>query len=149
MTTTPYRVLVTGTRGWRDGIAVGDALRGLQRLAGRPMLLVHGGCPDSPDMLADSWARTLGWLGPEVHRAEWNGPAGRGAGFARNAEMVKLGADVCLAFLGRCVAPRCAKRLPHDSHGATHCANLAESYGITTVRYLPGVARDLEVLVRP
>jgi YspA, cpYpsA-related SLOG family len=46
------------------------------------------------------------------------------AGIYRNEEMVALGADLCLAFVG-----------DDDSHGATNCCWLAEQAGIPTTRF--------------
>jgi hypothetical protein len=49
--------------------------------------------------------------------------------------MVRLGADACLAFIGRCTRPKCRYRLPHPSHGASGCAQLAEQADIPTRRW--------------
>lgn len=69
----------------------------------------------------ESIARNWGWT-PELHPADW-ARHGRSAGYRRNADMVALGADVCLVFtLG-------------GSAGVSHTAALAENAGIHTHRY--------------
>lgn len=98
--------------------------------------LVHGDCPTGADALADTVARSWG-AEVEPHPALWR-PYGKydpTAGFKRNSLMVAKGADVCLAFIGRCNKIGCPDRGLHGSHGATHCADLAEAAGIRTVRY--------------
>ena len=100
----PYRVLVTGSRAWRGHAIIHNALDTLH--ADHPdMILVHGACPQGADAIAERWAVL------------------RGAGFRRNAEMVKAGAAVCLAFIRA------------GSSGASHTADLAEAAGIETNRW--------------
>lgn len=121
--TTPYRLLITGSRNWEDKQAVWDALAPIARAlpADQDLVLVHGGCPTGADAMCDEWARGFGAV-IEVHPANW-AKHGRMAGPIRNAEMVNLGADLVLAFIR------------DNSRGASHTAALAEAAGIPTQRY--------------
>ena len=68
------------------------------------LVIVHGGYRGA-DKLAGEWAHANG-VDVEVHRADWN-THGRRAGYLRNAEMVRRGADVCHAFMvGEAVGTR-------------------------------------------
>lgn len=115
-----YRILVTGSRSWDAEGTLRMALNraDAERPTGTDLLLVHGACPKGADAMADTWARDYGFR-TEPHRADWDG-YGKQAGFVRNAEMVSLGASLCLVFLQRGAANR----------GTTHCAGLAKKAGI-------------------
>lgn len=137
------RVLVTGSRDWIDDCSVEDVLSEVEsarRTPGAPFVVVHGACPTGADLYASRWvAEWRGYPGEgreyvteEPHPADWS--RGRRAGPERNAYMVSLGADLCLAFIGPCTSPRCNIEGIHDSHGATGCADLAERAGIPTRR---------------
>ena len=96
----PLRVLVTGTRAanWPTEQIVTRALDDAREVAGavgRTILVVHGGAR-GVDTIAGFWAVAAG-IPCERHPADWQ-RIGRSAGVVRNAEMVKLGASVCLAF---------------------------------------------------
>lgn len=116
------RILITGSRTWDDINAVRDALTTELVGADDPITIVHGACPRGADDIAD-WIAQMAYFDIERHPADWD-KLGKRAGFVRNAEMVALGADVCLAFIR------------DGSKGATHTADLAEKAGIRTVRYL-------------
>lgn len=121
----PFRLLVTGSRTWRDEQDIRDALAAVVAEHGpENVVVVHGACPKGADEIADRIASAWGGgLSVERHPADWDGPARRGAGFARNAEMVRLGAHLVLAFI------------VDASRGASHTADLAEKAGIPTRRY--------------
>lgn len=92
------RILITGSRDWTDGAAIGRALRDAGRAAGvhpQAVTVVHGGARGA-DTIAGQVAREYGCT-VEVHPADWAGK-GAAAGPLRNAQMVALGADLCLAF---------------------------------------------------
>ncbi|MBF8187362.1 DUF2493 domain-containing protein [Nonomuraea sp. K274] len=145
-----YRLLITGSRAWTDEQRIRDAIAANVRLYGPGnLVIVHGACPSGADAMADRIASAWGGgLTVERHPADWDHcvpacppghrrrkPSGDvdhpglldtycpGAGPRRNAHMVGLGADVCLAFLVR------------GSRGATHTANAAKRAGILTYRY--------------
>ncbi|MET7688025.1 SLOG family protein [Streptomyces sp. NPDC005483] len=135
MTTTPYRILVTGSRAWNDHDTIHKALADTVRPlpANREIVIAHGACPTGADHIADQWARAYG-ARPEAHHPEDHGTWPR-CGPIRNHHMVTLGADICLAFIGPCTSHRCHRPRPHPSHGASGCADLAERAGIPTRRW--------------
>lgn len=128
------RILVTGSRIWEDESAIAIAIIEVIEEAGvfptidgmENVTIVHGNCPTGADQLADDlavdWQDRYG-LKIERHPADWN-QYGKRAGFVRNAEMVKLGANVCLAFI------------KNKSKGATMTADLAEKSGIRVKRFV-------------
>lgn len=119
----PYRLLVTGWRSWpaEAGYVVHWALDTMLRhyVGDRLLVVVHGQCPyGGVDLYAHQWAldnapRTV----PDPHPADFKG-LGPSAGPLRNAEMVALGADSCLAFPGP------------GSKGTKDCMNKAKAAGI-------------------
>lgn len=133
------RILVTGSRDWNDWRTLSHAL--LTTWDYERITVVHGACPTGADEMADWVARHLMpqlevlCVDVETHPADWD-KHGRKAGPIRNAEMVSLGADVCLAFIGPCTSPRCNIEGEHASHGASGCADLAASAGIPVRRFL-------------
>jgi hypothetical protein len=155
---TGYRLLVTGSRSWRDYAFLCDVLDGI--LAEHPVLtVVEGACPEGADVMAHAWVRRQLRQGASVrgerHPADWNLPCRpecqpghrrrrRGltycpaAGHYRNAHMVSLGADEAVAFIAACASPDCREGEPHGSHGGSHCAQLAWEAGIPVRPYARG-----------
>lgn len=123
----PYRVLVTGSRELDDYSLVCEELgRVMKRLmAGDgpyPRIVVVHGAARGADTLAERAARAFG-METEAHPADWDAH-GKSAGFRRNAEMIALGAGLCIAFY----------KQGAGNKGTDHCANLAEKAGIPTRR---------------
>lgn len=134
----PFRVLVTGSRNFGDYGTVCEeiGLVVVEQIAATgqphpPITVVHGAARGA-DFLAGRAAGELG-LHQERWPADWD-RHGKRAGFMRNEHMVALGASLCLAFVMPCTLPTCRKVQPHGSHGATHCAALAEAAGIPVRR---------------
>lgn len=123
------RVLVTGSRTWESPDHVWGALndaRDEALITNRRLIVVHGACPKGADAHAARWCATAteftNGVVEEAHPADWKN-SGRQAGFVRNAHMVSIGADVCLAFIA------------NGSRGASHTARLAEQAGIAVRRW--------------
>lgn len=114
-----YRILITGSREWTDQDAIFDAIVRAARAALDFEIVVIHGAARGADTYAGEAASRLGFK-VETYPADWDN-FGRKAGFLRNARMVKLGADVCLAFI------------LNESPGASGCAELARKAGIEVV----------------
>lgn len=69
------------------------------------MILLHGNCPNSPDVLAERWYRSKTWERKkfpkyEVYRAEWE-KHGKAAWMIRNLELVRAADALVLFWDGR------------------------------------------------
>lgn len=89
------RVIVCGSRSWRDRAAVEREIRSLPEAT----VVVHGAHWEGADAIADEIAHQLG-LPVERHPADWQ-RFGRSAGPRRNEEMAASGAALCIAFRSR------------------------------------------------
>lgn len=129
------RVLVAGSQDWPDPYAIFDELDEVfSKSGGDLFVLVHGHCPNGADAYAEMWAvwmRSQGYsVVSERHPANWK-KFGRPAGYRRNAEMVALGADLCLVFIN------------NESNGSTHTRKLAIKAGIETKTFRRTTVKDL------
>ncbi len=121
---------------WHD--ALQDGYTGIE--------LMHG-CADGYDTHGGNWAHRNGILVRE-RPADWEGPCGREcrpghrrrnrrgiefcpqAGHRRNQQMVDEQPVLFVAGVMRCTAAKCARKAPHNTHGATDCMRRAEAAGI-------------------
>lgn len=139
-------VLITGSRSYTDRATVFQVLNNTL-LYRWPLAVMHGDCAQGPDRFASEWVNAhQDTKAIEIRRPvtglEW-GTYGSYAGPRRNQAMVDEMATLmdqanfvrCLAFIGPCVSPICRRTDPHDSHGASGCADMAEQAGIFTTRY--------------
>jgi YspA, cpYpsA-related SLOG family len=101
-----YRVLVTGSRDWRDHETIRSVLDACRAslMPGDVMVVVHGDNKSGADAIAAHWVRHTFRYGAdgvpvaaEPHPADWL-RLGKRAGAARNQEMADKGARVCYAF---------------------------------------------------
>ena len=135
------RILVTGSRDWSNVETIRQAL--LDHTSDveyvSDVLIVHGAATGA-DTLSGRIARNFGFM-VEEHPANWddcgddcnpehwryrydNTPYCPRSGYKRNALMVNLGADICLAFIR------------NGSKGAGMTARMAEKAGIPVHRYI-------------
>lgn len=116
-----HRILVTGSREWRDVEAVRYALLRVWQKLGCPadQVVVVNGMARGLDTIARTVAIELGMRVEDhpVTAADWD-RYGKAAGHRRNAVMVAAGAVCCVAFpLG-------------ESNGTRGCMRLCEAAGI-------------------
>jgi hypothetical protein len=133
-----YKILVTASRHLKDRRPVHAGLE--QTVAQvpeeQPVIVMQGGAKGG-DLFADEWAEARRpRIKSRTYPADWN-RFGNRAGRLRNEEMVARRPDVCLAIILACVSPKCDRVEPHGSHGAVHCADIAEADRIPTFRYEP------------
>lgn len=118
------RVLITGSRKFQSKAVIESALKIVCLYDGfENCRLVHGAAKGA-DSLSANVAKKLGIGDIQAYPADWD-RHGKKAGYVRNAEMVALGHDVCLAFFSP----------DHENRGTQMCANLAEKAGITVLRF--------------
>jgi hypothetical protein len=141
---------LTGPRAWADVQRLEDALLGVWHDAlqvGYDSIELMQGCADGTDTIGGDWARRNGILVRE-RAADWEGPCGPNcqpghrrrnrhgiefcpqAGHRRNQQMVDERPVLFVAGVMRCTAAKCARRGPHNSHGATDSIRRAEAAGI-------------------
>ena len=112
-----FRLLVTGSRTWDYPRTIGQVLAVILARHPEGVVLVHGACPCGADAIAAAYAARTSGYQIEAHPADWR-RYGRAAGHRRNAEMITLGADGCVAFI-RAASP-----------GSTATVRLAQAAGI-------------------
>jgi hypothetical protein len=130
---TAPRLLFTSSR---DGVTEADVAAALRPLFAPGKVLVAGGARGGDQIAARLWREWGGQVDERKVSAEaWQ--RSRGAGYARNAEMVaevKARGGDCLAVIAQCASRTCDRGEPHGSHGAVHCAGLAEQAGLPVTR---------------
>lgn len=128
-----YRIIVTGSRNWNNVRAIHRVLQDELGVHGSTLVVMHGNAKEGADAIAHAWCQLWG-VREEIYEPEWL-VYSKFAGLRRSQEMVQTGAHRCYAFIAPCLTPRCIRRPEsHGSHGATYCADYAESHGIETIR---------------
>lgn len=126
-----FVILVTGSRTWTNYDFVKETLSGYGKF--NEQITVRHGAARGLDTLARDAALELGF-DHDPMPADWT-RNGRGAGYIRNAEMLKKEPlpGVCLAFGMPCSCT--VVMTPHVSHGTRHMAHIAGEAGIPVIKY--------------
>lgn len=115
------RILITGSREWTDEPAIRAALNAAIRgVSSHKITVVHGGARGA-DSVAGRIAEEYE-IDVEVHRPDYRKHARNRAPLERNLHMVRLGADICLAF-----------PIGLGWSGTRHCMQAAAAAGIPVV----------------
>jgi len=110
------RILVAGSRLWRNSSTVNDAVQESWLSAGKPsnVTIVCNDTP-GPGMIMEKYAPQLGFT-LERHEVDWG--EGSHARLQQYQKMIDAGADICLVFIR------------HESPGATKFMDLAQEAGL-------------------
>lgn len=108
------KVLVCGSRSWRDRTVMFNVLSSLFADYGHRLTIMHGGARGA-DLMAGSIAREFG-VGEREFPAQWS-THGRRAGVLRNHQMLDEEPDMVVAFT-------------HGSTGTQHTIDAARKRGI-------------------
>lgn len=114
------RVLVCGSRGWKDQFVIECLLEGIDRVSAGPVTLINGGARGA-DALAREVAEGIGGACVVKFPADWV-KHGKAAGPVRNQRMIDEGEpDIVVAFSDLPVTP-----------GTFDMVRRAKAAGITT-----------------
>jgi hypothetical protein len=132
---TAARIIVTGSRAWRDYDRLVHELAYVAGYCSGTPVFVHGDASSGADLLTRIACERLGWE-QERHPADWDAcswpkcrpkhrrvrPNGTtycpAAGNWRNQQMADAGAVAAVAFTAVC---NCSRRGVHMSHGTADC----------------------------
>lgn len=114
------RLLVTGSRDFKDWALLFEALDGL---LDQDLQVVVGDCPTGADLLAREFSEAFIGLS-EVYEADWK-TWGKKAGPLRNQRMIDSGVDLCYGFL----------QPGSENKGTRGCMRLAEAQGLKVVPF--------------
>lgn len=93
----PKRIGIVGSRRRNTNNDMVSCLVAFDKVYKPGDTLVSGGCSQGGDAFAESIAKARG-LSILIHYPDWNGPAGKAAGFVRNS-LIARDADVLIAIV--------------------------------------------------
>jgi len=120
----PLRLLVTGSRDWKDEESIRKALLMQWREWDKPSdtVLVVGGAKGADEIAARLWQRA--GFSVETHQPDWD-THGKRAGMVRNGAMISSGVDIALVFQSG------------DTPGTRQCSEAAKKAGVPTKIFTP------------
>lgn len=129
------RILVTGSRSWRDREKIAEALTEITKTAlmyKGGIVIIEGGAGGADSLCRlEAWSR--GWHVATV-KALW-GFYGNSAGHIRNDVMTTMDPHICAAFISQCIKKDCPVPGPHDSHGVSDCIDRIKLAGLPLKEY--------------
>lgn len=92
------KVIVAGGRDFNDYLLMKERLDYYLKFLNQDEIIIVSGAARGADSLGERYAKERGYK-LERYPADWNGPYGKGAGFARNRQMAEV-SDALVAFPG-------------------------------------------------